>query len=71
MKQALHRTFLDTLLSTTQQQLSSSLFGSDTPRNVGAHIHARGDYGKGDELIGTDQDDTGLIDGNLTGGPTR
>lgn len=70
MKQALHRTFLDTLLSTTQQQLSSSLFGLDTPRNVGAHMHARGDYGKGDEFIGTDQDDTVLIDGNLTGGPT-
>lgn len=71
MKQALHRTFLDTLLSTTQQQLSSSLFGLDTPRNVGAHMHARGDYGKGDEFIGTDQDDTVLIDGNLTGGPAR
>ena len=68
MNQILHKTFLDTLLASTQQSLFSKSFAFDWARSAGNNSRISGNFGNGREYIGTNQDDTVLITGNVTGG---
>ncbi len=71
MNQILHKTFLDTLLASTQQSLFSKSFAFDWARSAGANLDTIGDFGGGNKFTGTNQDDTVIINGNLTGGKVR
>ena len=71
MNQILHKTFLDTLLASTQQSLFSKSFAFDWTRSAGANLDTIGDFGGGNKFTGTNQDDTVIIGGNLTGGYER
>ncbi len=71
MNQILHKTFLDTLLASTQQSLFSKSFAFDWTRSAGANLDTIGDFGGGNKFTGTNQDDTVIINGNLTGGKVR
>ena len=74
MNQILHKTFLDTLLASTQQSLFSKSFAFDWTRSTGSILNTKKDFGDGNEFIGTNQDDSAIIGRNLTGGleaPTR
>ncbi|MCT6870294.1 MAG: hypothetical protein M3Z70_00435 [Bartonella sp.] len=71
MNQILHKTFLDTLLASTQQSLFSKSFAFDWTRSAGANLDTIGDFGGGNKFTGTNQDDTVIIGGNLTGGDVR
>ena len=71
MNQILHKTFLDTLLASTQQSLFSKSFAFDWARSAGANLDTIGDFGGGNKFTGTNQDDTVIIGGNLTGGKVR
>ena len=71
MNQILHKTFLDTLLASTQQGLFSKSFVFDWARSAGANLDTIGDFGGGNKFTGTNQDDTVIIGGNLTGGYER
>ena len=71
MNQILHKTFLDTLLASTQQSLFSKSFAFDWARSAGANLDTIGDFGGGNKFTGTNQDDTVIIGGNLTGGYER
>ena len=68
MNQILHKTFLDSLLDATQQSLFSKSFAFDWTRSAGNNSRISGNFGNGREYIGTNQDDTVLITGNVTGG---
>ena len=68
MKQILHKTFLDSLLASTQQSLFSKSFAFDWARSAGNNSRISGNFGNGREYIGTNQDDTVVITGNVTGG---
>ena len=74
MNQILHKTLLDSLLTSTQQSLFSKSFAFDWARSAGNNSRISGNFGNGREYIGTNQDDTVVITGNLIGGnknPTR
>ena len=71
MNQILHKTFLDSLLASTQQSLFSKSFAFDWARSAGANLDTIGDFGGGNKFTGTNQDDTVIIGGNLTGGYER
>ena len=74
MNQILHKTFLDSLLASTQQSLFSKSYAFDWTRSAGNNSRISGNFGNGREYIGTNQDDTVVITGNLIGGnknPTR
>ena len=71
MNQILHKTFLDSLLASTQQSLFSKSFAFDWTRSAGANLDTIGDFGGGNKFTGTNQDDTVIIGGNLTGGYER
>ena len=68
MNQILHKTFLDSLLSSTQQSLFSKSFAFDWARSAGSTLETVGDFGGGNKFTGTNQDDTVIIGGDLTGG---
>ena len=68
MNQILHKTFLDSLLASTQQSLFSKSFAFDWARSAGNNSRISGNFGNGREYIGTNQDDTVVITGNVTGG---
>ena len=68
MNQILHKTFLDSLLASTQQSLFSKSYAFDWARSAGNTSRISGNFGNGREYIGTKQDDTVLITGNVTGG---
>ena len=71
MNQILHKTFLDTLLASTQQSLFSKSFAFDWARSAGANLDTIGDFGGGNKFTGTNQDDTVIIGGNLTSGKSE
>jgi len=71
MNQILHKTLLDTLLASTQQSLFAKSFAFDWARSAGANLDTIGDFGGGNKFTGTNQDDTVIIGGNLTGGELR
>ena len=71
MNQILHKTFLDSLLTSTQQSLFSKSFAFDWARNAGSTLETVGDFGGGNKFTGTNQDDTVIIGGNLTGGKSE
>ena len=71
MNQILHKTFLDSLLASTQQSLFSKSFAFDWARSAGNNSRISGNFGNGREYIGTNQDDTILITGNVTGGDKK
>jgi len=56
------------LLASTQQSLFAKSFAFDWARSAGANLDTIGDFGGGNKFTGTDQDDTVIIGGNLTGG---
>ena len=68
MNQILHKTFLDSLLASTQQSLFSKSYAFDWTRSAGNNSRISGNFGNGREYIGTNQDDTVVITGNVTGG---
>ena len=68
MNHILHKTFLDSLLDATQQNPFAKSFAFDWARNAGNNSRISGNFGNGREYIGTNQDDTVLITGNVTGG---
>ena len=68
MNQILHKTFLDTLLDPTQKNPFSKSFAFDWARSAGNTSRIKGDFSDGREYIGTDQDDTVVITGNVIGG---
>ena len=68
MNQILHKTFLDTLLASTQQSLFSKSFAFDWARSAGAFLNIKGNVDNGTELNGTALDDEIIIGGNLIGG---
>ena len=68
MNQILHKTFLDSLLASTQQSLFSKSYAFDWARSAGNNSRISGNFGNGREYIGTNQDDTVVITGNVTGG---
>ena len=71
MNQILHKTFLDSLLASTQQSLFSKSFAFDWARSAGNNSRISGNFGNGREYIGTNQDDTVVITGNVTGGDKK
>ena len=71
MNQILHKTFLDTLLASTQQSLFSKSFAFDWTRSAGSTLETVGDFGGGNKFTGTNQDDTVIIGGNLTSGKSE
>ena len=71
MNQILHKTFLDSLLDATQQSLFSKSFAFDWARSAGNNSRISGNFGNGREYIGTNQDDTVVITGNVTGGDKK
>ena len=71
MNQILHKTFLDTLLASTQQSLFSKSFAFDWARSAGSTLETVGDFGGGNKFTGTNQDDTVIIGGDLTGGKSE
>ena len=71
MNQILHKTFLDSLLNSTQQSLFAKSFAFDWARSAGANLDTIGDFGGGNKFTGTNQDDTVIIGGNLTGGKSE
>ena len=71
MNQILHKTFLDSLLNSTQQSLFAKSFTFDWTRSAGANLDTIGDFGGGNKFTGTNQDDTVIIGGNLTGSELR
>ena len=68
MNQILHKTLLDTLLDPTQKNPFSKSFAFDWARSAGNTSRIKGDFSDGREYIGTDQDDTVVITGNVIGG---
>ena len=71
MNQILHKTFLDTLLASTQQNPFAKSFAFDWARSAGSTLETVGDFGGGNKFTGTNQDDTVIIGGNLTGGKSE
>ena len=71
MNHILHKTFLDSLLASTQQSLFSKSFAFDWARSAGSTLETVGDFGGGNKFTGTNQDDTVIIGGNLTGGKSE
>ena len=71
MNQILHKTFLDSLLASTQQSLFSKSFAFDWTRSAGSTLETVGDFGGGNKFTGTNQDDTVIIGGNLTSGKSE
>ena len=68
MNQTLHKTLLDTLLDPTQKNPFSKSFAFDWARIAGNNSRIKGNFDNGREYIGTDQDDTVVITGNVIGG---
>ena len=68
MNKILHKTLLDSLLDATQQSLFSKSFAFDWARSTGNNSRISGNFGNGREYIGTNQDDTVVITGNVIGG---
>ena len=68
MNQILHKTLLDTLLDPTQKNPFSKSFAFDWARSAGNTSRIKGDFSDGREYIGTNQNDTVVITGNLIGG---
>ena len=68
MNQILHKTFLDSLLDSNQQNPFAKSFAFDWARSAGNNSRITGNFGNGREYIGTNQDDTVVITGNIIGG---
>ena len=78
MNQIVHKPFLNTWLTATQQNLASTSFAfdwtrsiSDMPdwtRNAGNTLKIKGDFGDGNQFTGTNQNDIVTIGGRLIGG---
>ena len=68
MNQTLHKTLLDALLTSTQQNPFAKSFAFDWARSAGAFLNIRGNVDNGTELNGTALDDEIIIGGNLIGG---
>ena len=68
MKQTVHKTLLDALLTSTQQNPFAKSFAFDWARSAGAFLNIKGDVDNGTELNGTALDDQIIIGGNLIGG---
>ena len=67
MNQILHKTLLDTLLDSTQQNPFAKSFAFDWARSAGNNSRIRGNFDNGREYIGTNQDDTVVVTGNVIG----
>jgi len=68
MNHILHKTLLDTLLDSAQQNLFAKSFAFDWARSAGAFLNIKGNVDNGTELNGTALDDEIIIGGNLIGG---
>ena len=68
MKQTVHKTLLDALLTSTQQNPFAKSFAFDWARSAGAFLNIKGNVDNGTELNGTALDDQIIIGGNLIGG---
>ena len=68
MNQILHKTLLDTLLDPTQKNPFSKSFAFDWARIAGNNSRIKGNFDNGREYIGTNQDDTVVVTGNVIGG---
>ena len=68
MNHILHKTFLDSLLDAIQQNPFAKSFAFDWARSAGNNSRITGNFGNGREYIGTNQDDTVVITGNVIGG---
>ena len=68
MNQILHKTLLDALLTSTQQNPFAKSFAFDWARSAGAFLNIKGNVDNGTELNGTALDDQIIIGGNLIGG---
>ena len=68
MNKILHKTFLDSLLDSTQQNPFAKSFAFDWARSAGAFLNIKGNVDNGTELDGTALDDEIIIGGNLIGG---
>ena len=67
MNQILHKTFLDSLLNSTQQNPFAKSFAFDWARSAGNNSRIKGNFDNGREYIGTNQDDTVVVTGNVIG----
>ena len=68
MNHILHKTLLDTLLDSAQQNPFAKSFAFDWARSAGAFLNIKGNVDNGTELNGTALDDEIIIGGNLIGG---
>ena len=68
MNQIVQKNFLNSLLNSTQQNLSATSFAFDLTRSAGLTFKTNGNFGSSTQLTGTNQDDTVTIGGNLIGG---
>ena len=68
MNHILHKTLLDTLLDSAQQNPFAKSFAFDWARSAGAFLNIKGNVDNGTELNGTALDDQIIIGGNLIGG---
>ena len=71
MSQNINKNFLDFLLNSMQQNLSSTSFAFDLARSAGLTFKTNGNFESGMQLTGTNQDDTIIIGGNVLGGTTE
>ena len=70
MKKNADNTFLNTLLDPMSQSFPFSTFARSLTRAIGIQ-RSFNRFGNGDTFIGTDQDDTIIIDNDLTGGSPK
>ena len=68
MNQIVQKNFLNSLLNSTQQNLSATSFAFDLARSAGLTFKTNGNFESSTQLTGTNQDDTVTIGGNLIGG---
>ena len=68
MNQIVQKNFLNSLLNSTQQNLSATSFAFDLTRSAGLTFKTNGNFESSTQLTGTNQDDTVTIGGNLIGG---
>ena len=71
MSQNINKNFLDFLLNSMQQNLSSTSFAFDLARSAGLTFKTNGNFESGMQLTGTNQDDTIIIGGDVLGGITE
>ena len=71
MNQIVHKNFLNSLINSTQQNLSATASAFDLARSAGLTFETDGNFESRTQLTGTNQDDTVIIGGNLIGGNNK